>query len=183
VGERLHQLARGDLAPRQEHHHRQPRGSAVSGERGAGVARRRAGHRLNRQALPHGLAHHADEHRHAQILERAAVAVAAQLHPQIAQPDLLAVALRPEQVGAALVHRDDQVVVHAGHDPFALAPDSGAVGPARALVALVEQRAPLVAGLGPQRLDVVLDLEQAPAGGAAVDGKGDGPVPITTGDA
>ena len=50
------------------------------------------------------------EHRHAEVFERAGVAVAAQLHPEVVDAELRAVALGPEEVRAAFVHRDDGVV-------------------------------------------------------------------------
>ena len=86
--------------------------------------------------------HDADEHRHAEVLERTRVAVAAELDPEVVDADLLAVALGPEQVRAALVHRDDDVVGQLGHDPLALAPDARAVRPGGSLVAIVEELHP-----------------------------------------
>src|SRR6185436_21148000 len=108
------------------------------------------------------------------------MAVATELHPRLAQPDLPAVALRPEQVRAALIHRDDEVVIDIRHHPFTLAPDAGAVGPTGALVALVEELAPICAALGAQRRHVVLHLQQPAAGRAAVNGLRDRPCPRTT---
>ena len=54
--------------------------------------------------------HRRDQHGHAEVLERAGVRVAALLDPQIVEAELAAEALGPEQVGAALVHRDDVLV-------------------------------------------------------------------------
>ncbi len=169
VRERLDELRGRDLAARQEHHDREAGGCAVGRERRAGVAGRRTGDGLDLEALLDRLVDHADEHRHAEIFERAGVAVAAELDPQVVEADLLAVAIGPEQVGAALVHRHDAVIGHLRHHPFALAPNAGAVRPRVLAVALVEQPHPRRTTAVAQRFDVVHDLEQTVALRAAVD--------------
>src|SRR6185436_17563102 len=45
------------------------------------------------------------QHRHPEVLERAGVRVAAHLDPDVVEPELAAVALGPEEVRAAFVHR------------------------------------------------------------------------------
>ncbi len=70
VGEGLHELRRGDLAARKQHHDRQARRGAVRRQRRARVAGGSAGDGLDREPALHGQPHHADEHGHAEILER-----------------------------------------------------------------------------------------------------------------
>src|SRR5690606_39224477 len=82
--------------------------------------------------------------------------------------ELVTVALCPEQIGAALVHRDDVVVGDRGHDPLALAPNARPVGPLVQLVALVEQLGPLRARALGQGSEVVNDFEQPTAGRTGV---------------
>ena len=126
---------------------------------------------------------HRDEHGHAEVLERAGVRVAAHLHPQVLDPELAAVALRPEDVGAAFVHRHHVLVADAGADPFLLAPDAGAVRPRGPLVAVVEQPHPGDRAAMAQRLDVVDDLEQAAARRTVIDRLPDRMVAGTAGGA
>ena len=129
VGQRLHELRGRDLAARQDDHGANAGRGRVGGQRGRGVAGRGAGHGRDLLAVGDHLLDRRHQHGHAQILERTGVRVAAHLDPQLVDAQLLAVALRPEQVGAALEHRDDVLVADARVDPFALAPDAGAVGP------------------------------------------------------
>src|SRR5581483_5728022 len=98
-----------------------------------------------------------------------AVRVAALLDPQVLDVELLAVAVGPQEVGVALVHRHDVLVVDEGHHPLLLAPHPRAVGIGVAAVAVVEELDPGRRGAGAQGVHVVLDLEQVPARGAAVD--------------
>ncbi len=86
--------------------------------------------------------------------------VAAELDPQILEADLAPVALGPEEVGVALVHRDDVLVVDLGTDPLLLAPDARAVGPLVAVGAVLEERAPLGARQRAQRIEIVGDLQE-----------------------
>ena len=105
-----------------------------------------------------------DQHRHAEVLERPGVRVAAQLDPEIVEAELAAVALGPEQVRAALVHRDDVLVAHLGADPLLLAPDAGAVRPAPCACSARRTAASTPAGLRcRQRVEVVHDLQQVAA--------------------
>ena len=99
--------------------------------------------------------------------------VAAQLHPQIVEADLLAEPFRPEEVGIAFVERDDVGVVDVGEDPFLLSPDAGPVRPLGGLVALLEELLPFAGVAAPQFLHVVLDFEQRAASLAAVDDRVD----------
>ena len=178
VRQRLHELRGRDLVARQEHHHGQARRRAERRQRRAGVAGGRAGDGLDLEALLNGLAHDADQHGHAQVFERAAVAVAAQLDPQVIDADFAPVALGPEEIGAAFVHRDDHVVGQLRHDPLALAPHARAVRPLVVPVAVVEQLHPGGTAAVLQGLDVVDDLQQAVALGAAVDRASDRPRPF-----
>jgi hypothetical protein len=97
------------------------------------------------------------------------VRVAALLDPEVLDAELLAVTVGPEEVGVALVHRHDVLVVDEGHHPFLLAPHPGAVGIDVAAVAVVEELDPGGRRARPQRVHVVLDLEEVPAGRAPVD--------------
>ena len=163
VGERLHQLRRRHLGARQDDHGRDPGGGGVGGERRRRVTGRRARHRADAHAVGDHLLDHRDEHGHAEILERPGVRVAAHLHPQVLDAELAAVAFRPEDVGAAFVHRHHVLVADAGADPFLLAPDTRSVRPRGPLVAVVEQPHPGHGTAMPQRIDVVDHLEQAAA--------------------
>ena len=129
-------------AARQDDDGRDAGGGGVGGERRGGVAGRRARDRADRRAVGDHLLDDRHEHGHAEVLERPGVRVAAHLDPEIVEAELAAVALGPEQVRAALVHRDDVLVAELGADPLLLAPDARAVRPRRALVALVEQAHP-----------------------------------------
>ncbi len=100
--------------------------------------------------------------------------IAAHLHPQVLDPEIPPVALRPEDVGAPFVHRHDVLVADVGADPFLLPPDPGAVGPGGALVAVVEQLHPLHRAPLAQGLAAVLDLQQVAARRTVVDRLPDG---------
>ena len=91
--------------------------------------------------------------------------VAALLDPEILDAELLAVAVGPEEVRVALVHRHDVLVVDEGQHPLLLAPHPRAVGVDVAAVALVEELDPGRGRARLQRLHVVLDLEQIAAVG------------------
>ncbi len=183
VGERLHQLRRRHARPRQDDDGRNPRRRRVGGERRRRVTGRGARDGADAAAVGDHLLDDRDEHRHAEILERPGVRVAAHLDPEILDPDRPAVALGPEDVGAALVHRDDVLVADLGTDPLLLAPDARAVRPRGALVAIVEEAHPRDRAAVPQGLDVVRDLQQLPAGGAVVDRLPDGMLAVAPGNA
>ena len=88
-----------------------------------GVASGSAADSSERLPLPSHAVHLRNESSHAKILERASVAVAALLHPEIFHTqDFSAVPIRPEEVRVALEHGDDILVIDAGQDPFLLAP-------------------------------------------------------------
>ena len=90
-------------------------------------------------------------------------------HPQVVHPEeRFAEPLGPEEVRVSFEGRHDVVVVDLGEDPLFLGPDSGAVGPLGFPDARVEEAAPVSSVVGPQGVEVVLDVEQA-AGFAAVD--------------
>ncbi len=129
-------------APRQEHDGRDARRGGVGGQRRRRVAGRGARDRADAGAVGDHLLDDRDEHRHAEVLEGPGVRVAAHLHPEVVEAELLAVPFRPEQVRAALVHRDDVLVAEVRADPLLLAPDARPVRPGRALVAFLEQAHP-----------------------------------------
>jgi len=83
---------------------------------------------------------------------------------QVLDAELLAVAVGPQEVRVALVHRHDVLVVDEGHHPLLLPPDPGAVGVDVRRVPVVEELDPRGGGARPQGVHVVLDLEQIPAG-------------------
>src|SRR5262249_18807755 len=92
---------------------------------------------------------------------------------QLIQAHLLAEPLRPEEIGAALVERDDVAVVDLGEDPLLLPPDARPVGPLRRLVAVVEQLHPAARIAAREHLHLVLHFEERAARLAAVDDGGD----------
>ena len=183
IGQRLHQLGGRDLAAREDHQRADAGGRAVGRQGGRGVTGGGAGYRLHRPAVGDHLLHRGDQHGHAEVLEGAGVGVSAQLDPEVVHPDLLAVTLRPEQVGAALEHGDDVLVVKVRLDPLLLAPDAGAVRPLGAHVPVLEQLHPLERALLLQGFDVVSHLEQVGASGAAVDDLVEGVLAGAAGDA
>ncbi len=134
------------------------------------IARRCACNRAHAQSSGDGLAHDRNEHRHTEVFERAGVAIAAHLHPEIVAAELAAIALRPEKVGAPLIHRNDEVIGHVGDHPLTLAPNTRSVRPERALVAVVEELHPGVRAARTQRLDVVDDLEKTSTPRTSVNG-------------
>ena len=156
VGDGLDELGDGDLALGQQHDGLDAGRGAVDRQRRRGVAGRGAGHRLDRRAFADHLLDLRHQHRHAEVLEGPAVGVAAELDPEVVHADHLAEALGPEEVRAALVERDDVVVVDLRQDPFLLAPDAGAVGPLGGLVAVLEELHPRLGAAVGQRLHVVL---------------------------
>jgi hypothetical protein len=84
----LDELLQRDAVGGEEDDGRDPHGGAVGGERGGGVPRGRApdagdGARQRRAAEA---VHLADQHGHAEVLERARVGDAAVLHPQVVHP-------------------------------------------------------------------------------------------------
>ena len=169
VGERLHELGDRDPVLGQEHHRGDARRRAVGAERRRGVAGGGARHRVDGRPTRHHLLDQRDQHGHAEVLEGPGMRVAALLDPQVLDVELLAVAVGPEEVGVALVHRHDVLVVDERHHPLLLAPDPGAVGVDVPAVAVVEELDPGGGRARPQRVHVVLDLEEVPAGGTPVD--------------
>jgi hypothetical protein len=133
-----------------------------------------AGHGAHRAARRDHLLDDAHQHSHAQVLEAAGVAVAAEFDPEVGHAELPAQPLRPEEVGVALVHADDILVAQVGHDPLAHAPHAAAVGPARTADPFLEERLPIVRRAVAQRGHVVVHFEQTAAGGAGVDHVVDG---------
>ena len=168
VGDGLNQLGVGHLALGKENDGLQAGNGAVGRQRRRGVAGRSARHRRDVFSIRDHLLHHRHQHRHAQVLERPGVAVAALLDPQIGHPDLVSQPLGPEQVGAALEGGHDVVVRDARTDPLALAPDAAAVRPLGAQIALVEERFPVVRGTLPQGVQVVTHLQEVATARAAV---------------
>ena len=183
VGERLDELRGRDARPRQDDDRRNPCGRGVGGEGRRRIAGRGAGDGADVAAVGDHLLDDRDEHGHAEILERSGVRVAAHLHPEIFDADLAAVALGPEDVRAAFVHRHDVLVADLRADPFLLAPDAGAVRPRGPLVAIVEEAHPGDRAAVPQRVDVVRDLQQLAARRAVIDRLPDGMLAVASGDA
>jgi hypothetical protein len=169
IGEGLHQLRGGDLAAGEDDQRADAGGRAVGGQRRRGVPGGGARHRGDGLAVGDHLLDRRDQHGHSQILERAGVGVAAELDPEILQAERGAVALRPEEVGPALVHRDHVLVADVGVYPLALAPDARAEGPLGAQVAIVEQLGPFLRGALLERREIVADLQQVLAARAAKD--------------
>ena len=89
-------------------------------------------------------------------------------NPQIIHAQkLFAITLSPEKVRVSLESRHDIGVVDLREDPFFLGPDAGAVRPRGLADAGIEEVAPVLAVVGFQGGDIVLDVEQ-PAGSRAV---------------
>src|SRR5262245_54493386 len=86
--------------------------------------------------------------------------VAALLDPELVEAQLAAVALGPEQIGVALVHRHDVLVVDVRQHPLLLAPDAGAVRPRARVRALAEQALPLRRRRLGELVHVVRDFQQ-----------------------
>ncbi len=123
VGQRLDQLRGGNFIARQENHRRDTRSRPVRRQRCRSIARRRAGHGLDRFAVSDHLIDDGDQHRHAKILERTGMRVAALLDPKVLDVDLLAITVGPEKVGVAFAGRDDVLVIDERNDPFLLCPN------------------------------------------------------------
>src|SRR5262249_29134380 len=115
--------------------------------------------------------------------ERAGMAVAAELDPQVREPQRLAEAIRPKQVRAAFVHRDDAVVVELRHHPLFLAPDAAGVRPAVAALALVEEARPARGIALFERVQVMANFQELAALGAVVDDLLDVVAALTASDA
>src|SRR5262249_6272644 len=108
---------------------------------------------------------------------------AAQLDPEVRDAELPAVAVGPEEVRAALEHRDHVLVADVGRDPLLLAPDARAVGPERLLVAVVEELDPGRGRAVAQGVEIVRDLEQVAAARAAVEDFVERVAAVAAGDA
>ena len=147
VSNGLHELRQGDLVCGEEHDGWDARSRRARGKGGGGVTSGRASDGRERLTLfPHPV-HLGHERGHTEILERAGVAVAALLHPQVVHAEhLAAVAVGPEEVGVALEHGDDVVVRNSGEDPLLLAPHAGAVRPDGLADALVKESLPVLRG-------------------------------------
>ncbi len=86
-------------------------------------------------------------------------------------PEHPAEPLSPEQVGAALVKRDDIVVVDLRQYPFLFAPHAGAVRPLGRLVTVFEQLHPCLCIASGKGLEIVLHFQQRTARLAAIDNR------------
>ena len=111
------------------------------------------------------------------------MAVAAELNPEVRDADLLAQSLGPEAVGVPLVDGDDVLVVDLRADPLLLSPDPAAIGPLRGPDSAVEELHPRGRASIPQRLHIVLDVQQPAAVFAVVDNVEDGVPPTAAADA
>ena len=168
IGDRLYELGHGYLALGQKHDGLDAGSGAVDRERGRGIAGRGAGHGLDRRALADHLLDLRHQHGHAEVLERSAVGVAAELEPEVVHADELAEPLGPEEVGSAFVERDDVVVGDLRQDPFLFAPDARAIGPLGGLVTVLEELHPRLGAAVGEGLHVVLYFQQRIAGLAAI---------------
>ena len=122
IGQRLHQLRGGNLASRKQNHGADASSGGIGRQRRRGVAGRGASHGRDGPSVCDHLLDRGHEHGHAQILERPGVRVAAHLDPEILDAQFAAVALGPEQVAAALVHRHHVLVANVRVNPLAFAP-------------------------------------------------------------
>jgi hypothetical protein len=144
VGERLEQLRGRDLPRGQEHHDRDASGGAVGGERGRGVPRRRAGDRADRLAAPDHGGDRRDQDGHAEILEGARVARAAEFYKKVVVREL------PRKFGArkewrgAFAERDNVFYRQLGQNPLAFAPDARSVDLVLRTPAALKEFAPVL---------------------------------------
>ena len=106
-----------------------------------------------------------DQHGHAQVLERAAVGVAAEFDPKVVHADDFSKALGPEKIGAAFKKRND-VMNSAifGRIHSLLAPHTPRIFFV-AHVALFKNLFPARGAAAFQRLEVVLHLQSNGSGG------------------
>ena len=95
--------------------------------------------------------------------------VATLLDPEIFDVDLLAVSVRPEEIGVAFEGRYDVLVADKGNDPFLLGPHTRPVRVDVLATAIVKELDPRRRCFCFESLDIVMDLEQITARGAAVD--------------
>src|ERR1044072_8745503 len=95
--------------------------------------------------------------------------ISALLDPEIFQMELLAVAVRPEQIGIAFARGNHVLVVDERHHPFFLGPYSRAVRIAVLSDPIVEKLDPGARRPRLQRFHVVAHFEQIAAGGTTVD--------------
>ena len=175
VRDRLDELGGGDLAAREEHDRWgcRPRRSRRRAPREVSPVEAQATARIGRAPGPH-LLHRGDEHGHAQVLEGPGVGDAALLQPDLLEADLPGVAVEPEERRAPLVHRDHVLVGELRVDPLLLAPDARADGQGPPRKRPSKRAFQSAAERARERVEVVLDLEQPLAAGAAVDDLGEG---------
>ena len=95
VGDRLDELGDGNFPARQQHDGLDAGGGAIGRQRRRGVAGGGAGDGLDRRAFGNHLFDLRHQHRHAEVLERAAVGVAAELDPEIVHADQSSRTARP----------------------------------------------------------------------------------------
>ena len=169
VRQRLHELRGRDLVAGQEDHGGDSGGGAVVRQRGRGVPGGRAGDGGDRVPLLDHLLDDRDQHGHPEVLEGPGVGVAALLDPEVLDPEHLAVAVRPQEVRASLVGRDDALVVEEGDHPLLLPPHAGPVGEQVPPVAVVEELHPGRGRPAPEGLEIVDHVEEVVARGTAVD--------------
>ena len=181
VGNRLNQLSHTRLAGGQEHNARDAGLCAVGTQGCGGIAGRGASHGVNRvNAFLDDMVHLAHENRHAEVLERTGVGVAAKLDLEALDAHFLGQRSRIKQRAPAFAHRDDVFDGHVGEHHFALAPDAAHVGGFKAHAAFGEELLPFVGALAGESCTVVFDLEQASVHLAAVNDVGQrvGIVPV-----
>ena len=171
--QRLHQLRIAHLVSRQKDNCRDAGRRCICRQRRAGIAGAGTRHGAHRAAVGNHLFHHAHQHRHAQVFEAASVAVAAQLYPQVIQPDAAPKAIRPKKVGVALVHADNIFVAQLRRHPLLHAPHAAAVWPARGGCAAVQQLAPFRRRGQAQCIQIMLHFQQSAAVRAQVQNRVD----------
>src|SRR5262249_15990849 len=142
---------------------------AIGGERGGGVTGGSASDGLDGSAFRNHLFDLGDQDRHAEVFEGATMGVAAEFDPELVDADHFSKAPGPEEVCAALVKRDNVLVVNFGENPLLFAPDAGADRPLVAFIALFEKLFPAGGVALAQGGEVVLDFEQGAAFLAMVD--------------
>lgn len=174
VGDGLNQLGGTNLTCGQEDDSGDACIGGVGSQGSAGVTGAGTGHGFDGAALGHHLFDDTDEDGHAQVLEAAGVAIAAEFDPEVGDAELFAEAIGPKEVGVAFEHADDVFVGEGGDDPFAQAPDAAAVGPDGGTGAGFEEFLPVLGAAGFEGFAIVVDFEEATADRAGVDDVVDG---------
>ena len=181
VRNRLNQLGNASLAGGQEHDARNAGLGAVGAEGCRGVAGRGASHGVDFvNLLFDNMVHLAHENRHAEILERTGVGIAAKLDLEALDAHFLGERSCVKQRAPAFAHGDDVFNRHIGEHHFAFAPNAAHVGWFKAHAAFGKELLPFVGALACKGVAVVFHFEQAAVHLAAVNDVGQrvGVVPV-----